>query len=143
MKSLFTKNLGLKIISILAAFFLWLVVVNVDDPIISKTYTGITVEIQNEDVLTEQDKCYEIIGDTGTVNVVVTAHRSILDGMSKDYIKATADLRQLTSLDTVPIEVKSTRFSDRIESVTTRPSPPSQVARRLCSAAGPGPSASS
>ena len=120
MKDLFTKNLGLKIISILAAFVLWLVVVNVDDPIISKTYTGITVEILNEDVLTEQGKCYEILGDSGTINVVVTAHRSVLDGMSKDYIKATADLRQLTAVDTIPIEVRSTRFSDRIESVTTR-----------------------
>ena len=120
MKDLFTKNLGLKIISILAAFVLWLVVVNVDDPIISKTYTGIAVEILNEDVLTDQGKCYEIIGDTGTINVVVTAHRSVLDGMSKDYIKATADLRLLSAVDTVPIEVRSTRFSDRIESVTTR-----------------------
>ena len=120
MKDLFTKNLGLKIISILAAFVLWLVVVNVDDPIISKTYTGITVEILNEDVLTEQGKCYEILGDSGTINVVVTAHRSVLDGMSKDYIKATADIRQLTAVDTIPIEVRSTRFSDRIESVTTR-----------------------
>ncbi len=120
MKDLFTKNLGLKIVSILAAFILWLVVVNVDDPVISKTYTGIAVEVLNEDVLTDQGKCYEVVGDTGVINVVVTAHRSILDGMSKDYIKATADLKLLTSLDTVPIEVRSTRFSDRIESVTTR-----------------------
>ncbi len=120
MKDLFTKNLGLKIVSILAAFILWLVVVNVDDPVISKTYTGIQVEVLNEDVLTQQGKCYEVIGDSGTINVVVTAHRSILDGMSRDYIKATADLKLLTSLDTVPIEVRSTRFSDRIDSVTTR-----------------------
>ncbi|MCR5672205.1 MAG: hypothetical protein K6F87_00645 [Lachnospiraceae bacterium] len=120
MKDLFTKNLGLKIVSVLGAFVLWLVVVNVDDPVISKTYTGISVEIQNEDVLTEQGKCYEILGDSGTINVVVTAHRSVLDGMSKDYIKATADLRLLTTMDTVPIEVRSTRFSDRIDSVTTR-----------------------
>lgn len=122
MKTILTKNPGLKIISILAAFVLWLVVVNVDDPIISKTYTGIPVEIQNEDILTEQDKCYEVIGDSATINVVVSAHRSVLDGMSRDYIKATADLKQLTSLDTVPIEVRSTRFSDRIDSVTTRES---------------------
>ena len=122
MKDLFTKNLGLKIVSILAAFILWLVVVNVDDPVISKTYTGIAVEVLNESVLSEQGKCYEIVGDTGTINVVVTAHRSIIDEMSKDYIKATADLRLLTSLDTVPIEVRSTRYSDRIESVTTRES---------------------
>ncbi|MCR5687558.1 MAG: hypothetical protein K6G58_06015 [Lachnospiraceae bacterium] len=120
MKNLFTKNLGLKIVSVLAAFFLWLVVVNVDDPIISKTYTGIPVEILNSDVLDEQGKCYEVLDDSSTINAVVTAHRSVLDGMSKDYIKATADLRMLSSLDTVPIEVRSTRFSDRIESVTTR-----------------------
>ena len=122
MKDLFTKNLGLKIVSVLGAFVLWLVVVNVDDPIISKTYTGITVEVLNEDVLTAQGKCYEILGDTANINVVVTAHRSVIDGMSRDYIKATADMKALTSLDTIPIEVRSTRYSDRIESVTTRES---------------------
>ncbi|MCR5302842.1 MAG: hypothetical protein K6E49_10440 [Lachnospiraceae bacterium] len=120
MKDLFTKNLGLKIVSVLGAFVLWLVVVNVDDPVISKTYTGIPVEIQNSEVLTEQGKCYEVIDDTETVNVVVTANRSVIDGMSKDYIKATADLKSLTAVDTVPVEVRSTRYSDRIESVTTR-----------------------
>ena len=102
MKNLFTKNPGLKIISVLAAFFLWLVVVNVDDPIISKTYTGVPVEILNEEVLTDQGKCYEVLNDSANINVVVTAHRSVLDGMSKDYIKATADLKMLTTLDTVP-----------------------------------------
>lgn len=120
MRSLLTKNLGLKIVSVLGAFVLWLVVVNVDDPVISKTYTGITVEILNGDVLTSQDKCYEVAGDSGTINVVVTAHRSVIDLMSKDYIKATADMKSLTSADTIPIEVKSTRYSDRIDSVTTR-----------------------
>ena len=122
MKTLFTKNLGLKIISVLAAFVLWLVVVNVDDPIISKTYTGIPVEILNGDVLTEQGKCYDVLADSALINVVVTAHRSVIDGMSRDYIRATADLKQLTTLDTIPIEVRSTRFSDRIDSVTTRSS---------------------
>ena len=120
MRDLFTKNLGLKIISFLGAFILWLVVVNVDDPVISKTYTGIQVEVLNEDVLTQQGKCYEIANDSGTINVVVSAHRSVIDGMSRDYIKATADLKSLSSVNTVPIEVRSTRYSDRIESVTTR-----------------------
>jgi YbbR domain-containing protein len=122
MKNLLTKNLGLKIVSVLGAFVLWLVVVNVDDPVISKTYTGIPVEVTNEDVLSSQGKCYDILGDSNSINVVVTAHRSVIDGMSRDYIKATADMRMLTSLDTIPIEVRSTRFSDRIESVTTRES---------------------
>lgn len=120
MKNLFTKNLGLKILSVLAAFVLWLVVVNVDDPVISKTYTSVPVEIQNGDVLTEQGKCYEVMDGSDSINVVVTAHRSVIDGLSRDYIKATADLKSLTALDTVPIEVRSVRYSDRIESVSTR-----------------------
>ena len=120
MKDILTKNLGLKIVSVMAAFVLWLVVVNVDDPVISKTYTGIPVEVQNEDVLKQQGKCYEFEDGSDTVNIVVTAKRSVIDAMSKDYLRATADLRLLSSLDTVPVEVRSTRYSDQIESVVTR-----------------------
>lgn len=98
MKNLFTKNLGLKIISVLGAFFLWLVVVNVDDPIISKTYTGIPVEILNEEVLTDQGKCYEVLNDSANINVVVTAHRSVLDGMSRDISRPRQTLRCLPHL---------------------------------------------
>ena len=120
MKNLFTKNLGLKIVSILAAFILWLVVVNVDDPVISKMYPGVTVEILNGDYMTEQDKCFEVIDGTDTANVVITAKRSVIDEMSKDYIRATADLKSLTAAGTVPIEVRSMRYADQIESVVTR-----------------------
>lgn len=120
MKDILTKNLGLKIVSVMAAFVLWLVVVNVDDPVISKTYTGIAVEVQNEDVLKQQGKCYEFEDGSDTVNIIVTAKRSVIDAMSKDYLRATADLRLLSSLDTVPVEVRSTRYADQIESVVTR-----------------------
>lgn len=120
MKDILTKNLGLKIISVMAAFVLWLVVVNVDDPVISKMYTGIPVEILNENVLTDQGKCYEIDDGSEYANIVVTAKRSVIDAMSKDYLRATADLKSLTALNTVPIEVKSVRYSDQIESVVTR-----------------------
>lgn len=120
MKVDFTKNIGLKIISVVAAFLLWLVVVNVDDPVISKTYTGINVELVNKDSLAEVGKDYEVLDNSDMITVVVTAKRSVIDEMSKDYIKATADIKSMTFADTVPIEVKSTRYSDRIDSVTTR-----------------------
>lgn len=120
MKDILTKNLGLKIVSVMAAFVLWLVVVNVDDPIISKTYTGIPVEILNEEVLTEQGKCFELESGSESINVVVTAKRSVIDAMSKDYIRATADIKALSSLNTIPVEVRSIRYSDQIESVVTR-----------------------
>lgn len=120
MKNKFTQNIGLKIISVIAAFILWLAVVNVDDPVINRTYTGIPVEFLNADVIEKENKTFKVLDNTDTINVVVTAKRSVLDDMSKDYIKATADFNELTFLDTVPIEVRSIRYSDKIDSVTTR-----------------------
>ena len=35
----------------------------------------------NEEVLTQEGKCYEVEKDASTVNVVVTAHRSVIDLM--------------------------------------------------------------
>lgn len=118
--SKFTENLGLKIVSVIAAFILWLVVINVDDPVINRTYTGIPVEVVNEDIIEKQGKCYEVLGNSDTITVVVSAKRSVLDNMSRDYIKATADAKALTSFETMPIEIKVTRFADAIESVTSR-----------------------
>lgn len=120
MKNNLTKNLGLKIVSLFAAFFLWLLVVNVDDPVISRTYTGIPVEVLNEKVIEDEGKCYEILNGTNAINVVVTAKRSVVDQMSRDYIKATADFASMTFLDKVPIEVRSTRYSDQIDSISSR-----------------------
>lgn len=56
MKSKLTYNLGLKVLSVFIAFALWLIVVNYDDPTISNTYSGIQVEIVNQDALTDQGK---------------------------------------------------------------------------------------
>lgn len=117
----FTYNWGFKLISILCAIILWLVVVNIDDPVISKTYSGIPVEVLNENVLTDEDRTYEVIDSSDTITVVVSAKRSIINQMSKDYVRASADLRYISVVDnTVPIEVKSTRLADKIESVSTR-----------------------
>lgn len=120
MKHKLTHNLGLKLLSILAAFFLWLLVVNVDDPVISRTYTNIPVEVVNENIIEDEGKCYEVLDNTNVINVVVTAKRSVVDQMSRDYIKATADFAAMTFLDRIPIEVRSIRYSDQIESVSSR-----------------------
>ncbi len=120
MKSKLTNNVGLKILSVLSAMFLWLVVVNVDDPVISRTYSGIPVEVVNGNAITSEGKTYEILDGSDTISVIVSAKRSVIEEMSKDYIKATADMKDMTFMDTVAIEVRSTRYSDRIESITPR-----------------------
>lgn len=120
MKNKLTNNIGLKILSVIAAMCLWLVVVNVDDPVISHTYSGIPVEVVNGDAITSEGKTYEILDGSDTISVVVSAKRSVIEEMSRDYIKATADMKDMTFMDTVVIEVRSTRYSDQIESIVPR-----------------------
>lgn len=120
MKKFLTNNIGLKIISVICAFFLWIVVVNVDDPVISRVYSGITVDIVNANAITEEGKTYEVADGTDVISVVVSAKRSVIEQLSKDNIKATADMKNITFMNTVPIEVKTNRFSEKIDTISSR-----------------------
>lgn len=120
MKNLLTNNIGLKILSVIAAIVLWIVVVNVDDPVISRIYTGIPVEIINTTAITSEGKTFEVADESDTITVVITAERSIIEALTKENIKATADMKNITFMNTVPIELKTTRYSEKIESISTR-----------------------
>ena len=55
----FTDNLGLKIIAVIFAAFLWLIVVNLDNPVSTQTFSEVPVTIINEDIILsagERDK---------------------------------------------------------------------------------------
>lgn len=45
MQKRITKNLTLKILAFLIAVFLWLIVVNIDDPVDDKTFSNIPVQV--------------------------------------------------------------------------------------------------
>lgn len=71
MKGKLTNNLGLKLLSLFFAFFVWLIVVNISNPTISD-YVEVPVEVRNEEVLADDQLTYEIIGkSTVTVNYKV------------------------------------------------------------------------
>ena len=61
MKEKLTSNIGLKLLSLFLATFLWLAVVNSQDPIETVTFTDVPVTIINEDALTEKDKIPEVV----------------------------------------------------------------------------------
>ena len=120
MKKFLTNNIGLKIISVICAFFLWLVVVNVDDPVITRMYSGIPVEIVNSSAITEEGKTYEVVDGTDVISVAVSAERSVIEQLSKDNIKATADMKNITFMNTVPIEIRTTRFAEKIGTISSK-----------------------
>lgn len=111
-KEKITHNLGWKLLSIVLAALLWLVVINAEDPMETRTFEDIPVTIINEAALTAKDKIPEIVeGDT--VSVVVEARRSVCEKLTKADIIAVADFEKISVTDAVPIEVSVDGHSER------------------------------
>ncbi|SES79376.1 CdaR family protein [[Clostridium] polysaccharolyticum] len=112
MKEKLLNNLGIKILSICLATFLWIVIVNIEDPVKVRSFTNIPVQILNESTLTSKNKAFDIIsGDT--VDFSVSGKRSQIEKLKKTDFIATADLSQLTApFDTVKINVECTKTQD-------------------------------
>ncbi len=114
------NNMVLKVASLAVAIILWLVVVNVSDPVVDTTYTDIPLTVVNADAITSDGKVYEMVA-SNMVTISVSAKRSILDSLSGDNFKAEADL-SLFNEETgmVPVKVSSNRYSDKIESIRSK-----------------------
>jgi len=118
LKSKITANMGLKLISLAFAFVLWLVVNNMENPTITETYVNIPVKLENTDLITDAGKVYEILDGTGVVErVSVKAPKSVHSALNAGNILATADVNDLSSLDTISIEFSSSIYSNDIESI--------------------------
>ncbi len=97
------RNPGLKIVSVLLAMLLWFLVVQIDDPQDTKTFSNIKVKLTNTDLLENQDKVYEILDGTDVVSVTVHAPKSIISQMRASDISAEADVNKITEISTIGI----------------------------------------
>ena len=114
-----TKYLGFKILAVVFAFILWLVVYNTDDPTITVSYTT-NVTVENASVVTDMNKCYEVLNGTNTVSFAVTAKRSVLNKLEDTDFTAVADMnRMIVNEDgdkaNVPIEIISKRSNSSLK----------------------------
>ena len=119
MKDRLKNNIGLKIMAVLFAIFLWWTVVNVDDPIDTKKYS-IDVTVTNAEVITNEGQSYKILDDTENVLVTVKARRKVLDEIKASHIIATADLREMQGTS-VPIRIQILGFEGQYEEVSSNP----------------------
>ena len=104
MKRKLTNNLGLKILSVLVAFIVWLVILNVDDPTITTRITGINVKTINGESITSAGMYYEVESND-VVSIVVKGKKSIVDTLTASDFYAEADLSKYSITNAVPIEV--------------------------------------
>ena len=110
MKEKLLNNAGIKILSVLFAIMLWLLVINTEDPVVTRNFKDIKVQVINEEEISEIDKVYEIV-EGGTVNITVKGRRTILDQLSSNDFIATADLAKLSDVYAVKIQVLPTKSS--------------------------------
>ncbi|MBQ8189569.1 MAG: hypothetical protein IJZ44_07290 [Lachnospiraceae bacterium] len=121
MKNKLTNNLSLKILAVVVAILVWMIVVNVSDPIIESTYSGVQVEILNGDLINQNNQTYEVLNDSNTISVTVMAKRSINDLLGKENIRATADMAELDEENgTVRIRLETNKYNDKLESIKSK-----------------------
>lgn len=94
MKKLLTNNLGLKLLSIVSAFMLWLIVLALEDPVRYEDFSPIQVTMLNENVITDQGLVYQIEDNSDVISVRVRAKNSVLSRLSASDFTATADMEK-------------------------------------------------
>lgn len=110
MKKMFTDNLWLKILSVLMAILIWIVVLNINDPNKTRIIAGVRVELLNEDIVTGNNQVYEIL-DGQLVSITVTGPRTIVDTLKAKDFTVTADFKDLSQANSIPINVELAEYS--------------------------------
>lgn len=121
MKERLTNNLGLKVLAIFLAFFLWLIVSNVSNPV-KQDYREVAVDIINEEVLEKNNLTYEVNGKS-TVTVYYDVHTLDAYKISSSDFYAYVDLSELYDVTgSIPIKIDVVNNKSLISgSLTTKP----------------------
>lgn len=120
MKEKLTNNLSIKLLTIPLAAIIWLIIINIDDPVSKTTIPNVSVEVLNESSIISAKQVYDVV-EGGTVSVTIKAKRSILDKIRKSDIKVTADLENITQFNRVELVPQCSKFENDILELTTNP----------------------
>ena len=108
MKKKLTRNLFLKILSVIFAFTLWLMVVIVTDPYKTVIISNVPITILNEEEITGQGigQIYSVVSPQDrTVSVRVYGQKSKVDKLTANDITAVVDFGVVSSVGAAYIEV--------------------------------------
>ena len=87
MKKRIMNNWALKLASLVLAFVLWFLVIQIDDPSDSTTFYNIPVTLKSTELLEKENKVYEVLDGTDSINVTVRAPRSVIKQMRSKHGK--------------------------------------------------------
>lgn len=106
-------NIGYKVLSALLAVMTWIVIINIADPMTTKTFSGLEVEIRNQNAITSINQVFEVVeGDT--IDFSVRGKSSVVRNLKLSDFTAYADLSQLSPVYAADIKVLCNK-SDSID----------------------------
>ena len=118
MKEKVLNNFWLKVASIMIAIILWLIGYNINDPMATKRFNNLRVDLLNSELLTDSNQIYEIIEKSNIIsNVTIRAKSSIINDLKEDDIVLEADFNKMTMDGTININAYSTRHNSNIDSI--------------------------
>lgn len=121
MKELLTKNIGLKIASVIVAILVWMIVVNISNPEI-KASKQVQIEVENDDVILNAGKTYELNGNTSVMVSYSVRTRDEYKIKASDF-RAYVDMKDLFDITgSVPVKVEVLNNKDLILDASANPS---------------------
>ncbi len=98
------SNKQQKILATIFAVVIWILLFNINDPVITKTVANIPVTITNENALTDLNKTYNIISGR-TATITVRGRSSDVRKLSEKNIEAIADLNSLSITNSIMVQI--------------------------------------
>ncbi len=99
-----THNVGMKIVAVIVAALIWLTVINITDPEKTIVIYNVPVQVTHEEAISDMGMVYEVTSNKN-INITVSGKRSVVSKLSADDFKVTASLKELSKVNSVPINV--------------------------------------
>lgn len=84
-----------KLICVAVAFLLWIYVFQMDSVETESTFSGVTINLENSDVIENENSLYVYSGYGNLVDVTVIGRKSVIKDYTAEDIRVTADLSEI------------------------------------------------
>lgn len=102
------QNTTLKAASLAGAIIIWLIIMNINDPVITRIIYDVPVNVVNSSYIESMGLSYKISDGYDTIAVTVRGNRSLVESLTASRFNVVADLTQIISLETDPVMVPLT-----------------------------------
>lgn len=97
---------------------LWIIVTNINDPVLTYKVYNVPVTITNTDAITSKGEVYQVLGWNRQDRCSDYTSNAFDNRFTRDSnVIATADMNNLTMQNTIAIKLSTNKYSDKLESI--------------------------